>query len=471
MPFTPYLLLTIGAAALGIVGILPRVIFRVEAQVPTFFRLSLAQASLAAALSVVLVVAGWGPLGPIAGMFVAEAVFCAVYARHLWSHLALVLDRPTARRALRFGLPTLVVPIGAWAIKTSDRLILQHFTSLAVVGVYSVACSVGKIGLDLIGNAVNWAVVPFVYATLARVPEHRAKPTLARLATYNVAVLVALSLATVVYAQELVHVFAPPAFREAASVVPLVTAAAMVQVLTYIPSRGIGYREKTFYFPLIVGVGAAVSLGLNFALIPWLGMQGAAIAMLGGQTACLALTLPISQRLYPIPYEWGRLVRLVFAAAATVGAVWLMPDASPLPYQASRPCAPRVPGIPVAHRVHHRGGGRRGSSRAGRGPSLGGSSRRPGRNPGRADPPVAVAAGDRRLPGAVRGGRARTAIGPDSPPAPERSPARDGSGQRVRLPARMAEPHEAGAAENHRAGGCRGRVTPPGRTRLMMGRA
>ena len=107
----------------------------------------------------------------------------------------------------------------------------------------------------------------------------------------------------------------------------------MVQVLTYIPSRGIGYREKTFYFPLIVGVGAAVSLGLNFAH-SMARHAGAAIAMLGGQTACLALTLPISQRLYPIPYEWGRLVRLVFAAAATVGAVWLMPDASPLPYQA-----------------------------------------------------------------------------------------------------------------------------------------
>jgi O-antigen/teichoic acid export membrane protein len=319
----------------GTLGVLPRVIFRVEGQVPTFFRLSLAQTLLAATISVgLLIVGGWGPLAPIVGMLVAEAVFSAVYLRHLWPHLALVLDRPTARRALKFGLPSIAVTIGLWAIKTSDRFLLQHFTSLAVVGLYSAACSVSKIGLDLVGNAVNWAVVPFVYATLKRVPEHRAKPTLARLATYNVAVLVALGLATVLYARELIYVFASATFAEAASVVPLVTVASMIQMLNYIPSRGIGYREKTFYFPLIVGAGAAVSLSLNVALIPTLGMHGAAIAALAGQAVCMALTIPISQRLYPIPYEWGRLFRLFLAAAATALVAWLLPDTWGIPYQA-----------------------------------------------------------------------------------------------------------------------------------------
>jgi O-antigen/teichoic acid export membrane protein len=247
---------------------------------------------------------------------------------------SLVLDRPTARRALRFGLPSAVVAIGLWTVKTSDRLILQHFTSLTVVALYSVTCSVSKIAFDIVGNAVNWAVVPFVYATLKRDPEHRAKSILARLATYNVAVLVALGLATVLYARELIHVLASATYAEAASVVPLVAAASMVQLLNSIPSSGISYRERTFYFPVIVGTGAAVSLTLNFSLIPSLGMQGAAIAMLVGQTACVALTLPISQRLYRIPYEWGRLVRLLLAAVATIVAVWLVPDTSPLLYQA-----------------------------------------------------------------------------------------------------------------------------------------
>lgn len=332
VPFVPYVALTMGTVILGTMGLLPRVLFRVEDRVPTFFRLSVTQTLLAAGLSVVLVVpGGWGPLGPVLGTFLAEAVFCVIYTRRLWPHIALVLDRPTARRALRFGVPIAAVNIGLWAMKASDRLLLQHFTSLAVVGLYSVACSVSKIAFDVIANAVTWAVVPFVYSTFTREPEHRAKAILARLATYNVAVLVTLGLATVLYARELILILASARYADAATVVPLVAAASMMQVIWYIPARGINFREKTFYFPIVVGASAALSLALNVALIPSLGMQGAAIAMLASQTACVGLTFPISQRLYPIPYEWGRLARLLIVATVIATAAAFVPDGSSIP--------------------------------------------------------------------------------------------------------------------------------------------
>lgn len=329
VPFTPYVTLTIVSVLLGAVGVLPRVLMRVEYRVPTYFRLSLAQTLLTAVVSILLVVAGgFGPLGPILGTFAATAVFCVVNIYFLWPHIAMAFDRPTARRALRFGLPSIPAHLGTWTVKVSDRLILQHFTSLAIVGLYSVACSVSKIAFDLIANAINWAIDPFFYSTLKRGPEHRAKAIVARLATYNVAVLAALGLATVLYARELVHLLASATYAEAVGIVPIVAAGSMMHILWTIPARVIAFREKTPYFLLIVGVGGVATVGLDFALIPLFGMTGAAVAMLLGHSICVALSVPISQRVYPIPYEWARLAIVLLTASALAAGSTLIPEAS-----------------------------------------------------------------------------------------------------------------------------------------------
>ena len=228
-----------------------------------------------------------------------------------WPHAAPVFDRALARQSLRFGLPQVPVHVGMWAVKAADRLILQHFASLAVVGVYSVGCAVGKIAFDLVGNAIDWAIVPFFYTTVKREPDARAKAIIAQMATWNVAVLATLGMVTVLWAQETILVLASSRFQEAVTVVPLIAAASFLQVLVNVPAKGIALKEKTIYFPAVVGVGATLSLGLDVLLIPKMGMMGAAWGTLTGQLACLVLSLRLSQRLYPIPYEWSRMGRLL----------------------------------------------------------------------------------------------------------------------------------------------------------------
>jgi O-antigen/teichoic acid export membrane protein/protein-tyrosine-phosphatase len=312
IPFSPYVSLTIVSVLLGMMGILPRVLFRVEDRVRTFFRLSIVQTLATATIAVVLVVAfDFGPLGPILATLAMSAVFAVVYAVYLWPHVDFVLDGALARRSLKFGLPNIPVHVGTWAVKAGDRLILQHFTSLAVVGIYSVGCAVGKIAFDLVGNAIHWAIVPFFYATVKREPEHRAKVILARMATYNVAVLAVLGMLTVLWAQELIAVLASSRYMDAVTIVPVIAAASLLQVLANVPAKGIALKEKTLYFPAVTGISAVISLGLDLLLIPTLGLMGAAWGMLAGQIAYLGLSLRLSQRLYPIPYEWSRIARLL----------------------------------------------------------------------------------------------------------------------------------------------------------------
>src|SRR5262249_41701712 len=53
-----------------------------------------------------------------------------------------------------------------------------------------------------------------------------------------------------------------------------------------------------------------VNVGANMLLIPRIGIMGGAIATLAAYMVMAAAIYRESQRVYPIPYEWGRVAKL-----------------------------------------------------------------------------------------------------------------------------------------------------------------
>ena len=67
---------------------------------------------------------------------------------------------------------------------------------------------------------------------------------------------------------------------------------------------------------------------LNLLLIPPLGIVGAGIALVVSYALILGLMYALTQRLFPVAYEWGRLALLVAVTAAIVaGGELLLPSA------------------------------------------------------------------------------------------------------------------------------------------------
>ena len=62
-----------------------------------------------------------------------------------------------------------------------------------------------------------------------------------------------------------------------------------------------------------------VNIALNLALVPSLGIVGAGLALVASYLVVLVLMYVFTQRLFPVPYEWGRLARIVAVSAALVG--------------------------------------------------------------------------------------------------------------------------------------------------------
>jgi len=110
-------------------------------------------------------------------------------------------------------------------------------------------------------------------------------------------------------------------------VVPVITLAYVLHGAFLLGSVGIGIRKKARYYPMITAVAAATNVAANFALIPRFGILGAAWATVLAYAVMAGMGLRISQRLYPIPFEWRRLGALVLAAGASYGLSLLAPEA------------------------------------------------------------------------------------------------------------------------------------------------
>ena len=73
-----------------------------------------------------------------------------------------------------------------------------------------------------------------------------------------------------------------------------------------------------FNFPATIAALVA-NVALNLILVPPLGIVGAGLALVASYLVVVALMYVFTQRLFPVPYEWGRLARVVLVSAVLVG--------------------------------------------------------------------------------------------------------------------------------------------------------
>jgi O-antigen/teichoic acid export membrane protein len=127
------------------------------------------------------------------------------------------------------------------------------------------------------------------------------------------------------FRQEVVYLLAGPAYADASKVVVLVVLACFCQAAaTLMDSAFYIYRRSDLKLWVTIAT-TVVMLALYSLLIPSYGAQGAALATLGGFFVLACGTWWVSQRLFPVRYEWGRLAGLVSVAGVLWLAVGLLP--------------------------------------------------------------------------------------------------------------------------------------------------
>jgi O-antigen/teichoic acid export membrane protein len=288
-------------------------LFRVEQRSHAFVLASVTNVVITIGTTLLLVVGlRKGATGAVVGNFVGTlCVYVGLLAYRRYQ-LGLQFDRRLLREMNRFGLPLVPAALALWAINFVDRFFVGQFKGQGEVGVYSLAVRISSAVVFLL-MAFQLAWPAFAYSIR---DDAVAKRTYSFVLTYLLLVCSWLSLTLGVLAPWLVDLLGTPRFQRAEEAVGVLAFAATAYAGYSVLAIGVGRARRTQFNWIVAGVAGAVNVGLNFALIPPYGMMGAAIATAAGYAAlfvCMALN---AQRVWPVPYQWRRVLTAAGAAIA-----------------------------------------------------------------------------------------------------------------------------------------------------------
>jgi len=319
------LLLTAADVYLGTFAFVPLSLLRIKDQPGRFSAFVALRNVLNTVLKVFFLTRGRGVAGVLWSDVIATASLSASLLPVLLKEARPAFSLARLRQVLAFGLPKAPHGLMIQLLNFADRRILEGFRGLGEVGIYNQSYSVGT-GVKFALAPFESAWQPFVYSQ-ARRPE--GPGDLARVVTYAFGGFLAFGLSLAVLGPELLKIltFTRPAFWRGAGLVPIVVLGYLFQGVFLLTSIGIGIEKKARYYPTITVSATATNLGMNFLLIPYFGMMGAAWATVFSYAVMAGLGFLFSRGLYPIPFETNRLVRLFLAACFTYAVSLTAPKA------------------------------------------------------------------------------------------------------------------------------------------------
>ncbi len=290
-------------------------LFRVEERSVAFVCASLANIVITVGATLILVVSlDKGPMGVIVGNFIGTLTVYLALLGYRREQLGLEFDRPLFRAMNRFGMPLVPSALLLWVTNFADRFILVKLVNTFEVGLYSVGVRIAS-AMILLLTAFRTAWPAFAYSIES---EEEAKSAYGFVLTYLVLISTWVATALTLLSPWLVHWLAAPQYASASRVVGPLAFSTVAFAGYIVIAIGVGRARRTQFNWIVTGLAAVVNVGLCFALIPSRGMMGAAIATVAAYAVMFVAMTWWAQRVYPVPYQWRRVVTAIGAGVALV---------------------------------------------------------------------------------------------------------------------------------------------------------
>jgi O-antigen/teichoic acid export membrane protein len=293
-------------------------LFRVEERSVQYAIASVANVLITVAAMVLFVAYfHWGAVGLVVGNFTGTLVVYAVLLAYRYEQLGAQFDTQLFRKMQHFGMPLVPSALALWTINFVDREFVSWYKGNAEVGVYSAAVKIASL-ITFVMVAFRTAWPAFAYSIE---DDREAKRTYSFVLTYLLALTSWAALALGALAPWWVRLLTDPRYQRAEKGVALLAFAGAVYAGYVVLAIGSGRARKTQWNWAVTGAGAAVNVGLNFWLVPRFGMVGAAVSTAVAYVVLFVGMTLYAQHVYPVQYQWRRVVTCVAAGAGlTVAA-------------------------------------------------------------------------------------------------------------------------------------------------------
>ena len=232
--------------------------------------------------------------------FVTLLVLIPNYTSISWS-----LDKALWKKMMTYGLPILFAGIAFAINEHFDKILLDWMhVPMSEIGAYSACYKIGMF-MVLFRTAYTLGIEPFFFSHAS---NENAQQTYATITKYFVIFGSFICLFVIVFADLLKRVLVPnDAYWDAMKVVPLIVLANFF--LGIYTNLSVWYKliDKTKIGAYISLIGAAITLILNWLLIPSMSYYGSAIATIAAYGSMMIISYKWGQNHYPIPYDFNKI--------------------------------------------------------------------------------------------------------------------------------------------------------------------
>lgn len=172
--------------------------------------------------------------------------------------------------ALVFHLPLIPHYLSQTVLSNADRIMIRDMVGESEAGIYGLAYSVALI-MTLFNTALMQTVTPWM---CQKIKEKQIRD-IAPIAYTSLLLIAGVNILLILFAPEIVRIFAPSAYYDAIWVIPPVAMSVYFMYMYDLFAKFAFYYEKTGYIMVASIVGAALNVLLNWIFIPQYGYYAA----------------------------------------------------------------------------------------------------------------------------------------------------------------------------------------------------
>lgn len=267
-----------------------------------------------------IVVWNWGLLGFFTSSLVSACVAGAFFHWTALHNCGLRFDRAIARRIILFELPMVPGHMVSFASRQAERLLLRFLIGIKSVGILEMAYKFPTLIPMLITE-------PFFRSWQTKRTETAEEPdapaVMGRVFVQYSFILLGATTLLAATVKEVIVLLTPPEFWAAGSIARIEILTNLVLGIYYYVFFGLFYTKRTGTISFIRSCTAIGKIPLSVLLIWCWGLRGAAYSALAAAVLQTLWAGLLSQRAYPIVFEWRKLCLMAALAGGTfVLAEW-----------------------------------------------------------------------------------------------------------------------------------------------------